>query len=139
MLNDLFEDVYMKLAMNYYKKAAQTVEIENISSVEMSCLEVVYFLKNPTYSEIAEFFNISQPNVTYRINKLIKKGYLTKFNDKKDKRVYYLQVTDKFMKLYCLNDNYINNVITNLKKRCTADELQQFEKILKILTKEIME
>ncbi|MEJ9209585.1 MarR family transcriptional regulator, partial [Paenibacillus larvae] len=73
MLNDLFEDVYMKLAMNYYKKAAQTVEIENISSVEMSCLEVVYFLKNPTYSEIAEFFNISQPNVTYRINKLIKK------------------------------------------------------------------
>ncbi|MCY9502717.1 MarR family transcriptional regulator [Paenibacillus larvae] len=139
MLNDLFEDVYMKLAMSFYKNASQTVEIENISSVEMSCLEVVYFLKNPTYSEIAEFFNISQPNVTYRINKLIKKGYLTKFNDKKDKRVYYLQVTDKFMKLYCLNDNYINNVITNLKKRCTADELQQFEKILKILTKEIME
>lgn len=100
-----------------------------------SCL----FSKNPTYSELAEFLNISQPNATYRINKLIKKGYLEKFNDKKDKRVYYLQVTDKFMKYYCLNDNYINNVIANLKKRCTADELQQFEKMLKILTKEVME
>ena len=43
------------------------------------------------------------------------------------------------MKYYCLNDNYINNVIANLKKRCTADELQQFEKMLKILTKEVME
>ncbi|AQR78343.1 MarR family transcriptional regulator [Paenibacillus larvae] len=141
MLNDLFEDFYMKLTMSFYKNASQnqTVDIENISAVEMSCLEVVYFLKNPTYSELAEFLNISQPNATYRINKLIKKGYLEKFNDKKDKRVYYLQVTDKFMKYYCLNDNYINNVIANLKKRCTADELQQFEKMLKILTKEVME
>ncbi|MEV2969133.1 MarR family transcriptional regulator [Paenibacillus larvae] len=131
----------MKLTMSFYKNASQnqTVDIENISAVEMSCLEVVYFLKNPTYSELAEFLNISQPNATYRINKLIKKGYLEKFNDKKDKRVYYLQVTDKFMKYYCLNDNYINNVIANLKKRCTADELQQFEKMLKILTKEVME
>ncbi|MCY9512027.1 MarR family transcriptional regulator [Paenibacillus larvae] len=141
MLNDLFEDFYMKLTMSFYKNASQnqTVDIENISAVEMSCLEVIYFLKNPTYSELAEFLNISQPNATYRINKLIKKGYLEKFNDKKDKRVYYLQVTDKFMKYYCLNDNYINNVIANLKKRCTADELQQFEKMLKILTKEVME
>ncbi|MEV2440765.1 MarR family transcriptional regulator [Paenibacillus larvae] len=141
MLNDLFEDFYMKLTMSFYKNASQnqTVDIENISAVEMSCLEVVYFLKNPTYSELAEFLNISQPNATYRINKLIKKGYLEKFNDKKDKRIYYLQVTDKFMKYYCLNDNYINNVIANLKKRCTADELQQFEKMLKILTKEVME
>ncbi|MEV2352822.1 MarR family transcriptional regulator [Paenibacillus larvae] len=127
MLNDLFEDFYMKLTMSFYKNASQnqTVDIENISAVEMSCLEVVYFLKNPTYSELAEFLNISQPNATYRINKLIKKGYLEKFNDKKDKRVYYLQVTDKFMKYYCLNDNYINNVIANLKKRCTADDQVQ--------------
>ncbi|AHD04437.1 MarR family transcriptional regulator [Paenibacillus larvae] len=94
MLNDLFEDFYMKLTMSFYKNASQnqTVDIENISAVEMSCLEVVYFLKNPTYSELAEFLNISQPNATYRINKLIKKGYLEKFNDKKDKRVYYDQV-----------------------------------------------
>ncbi|MGE7914179.1 MarR family transcriptional regulator [Lysinibacillus xylanilyticus] len=141
MLNELFEDLYMKLAMNFYKKTAhgQTVEIENISAVEMACLEVVYFLKKPTYSELAEFFNISQPNATYRINKLIKKGYLTKFNDEKDKRVYYLQVTDKFMDYYSLNDNYINNIITNLKKRCTTEEIEQFEKMLKILTKEAME
>ncbi|OAB36612.1 MarR family winged helix-turn-helix transcriptional regulator [Paenibacillus macquariensis] len=141
MLNELFEDLYMKLAMNFYKKAAhgQTVEIENISAVEMACLEVVYFLKKPTYSELSEFFNISQPNVTYRINKLIKKGYLTKFNDEKDKRVYYLQVTDKFMEYYCINNNYINNIIINLEKRCTAEEIEQFGKTLKILTKEAME
>lgn len=141
MLNELFEDLYMKLAMNFYKKTAhgKTVEIENISAAEMACLEVVYFLKNPTYSELAEFFNISQPNATYRINKLIKKGYLTKFNDEKDKRVYYLQVTDKFMEYYCINDNYINNIMMNLEKRCTKEEIEQFEKILKILTKEAME
>ncbi|MGE7024399.1 MarR family transcriptional regulator [Solibacillus cecembensis] len=141
MLNELFEDFYMKLTMNFYKKAAhgQTVEIENISTAEMACLEVVYFLENPTYSELSEFFNISQPNVTYRINKLIKKGYLKKFNDEKDKRVYYLQVTDKFMKYYCINDNYINNIIINLKKKCTAEEMEQFAKVLKILTKEAMD
>lgn len=103
------------------------------------CLEVVYFLKNPTYSELAEFLNISQPNATYRINKLIKKGYLTKVNDKKDRRIFYLQVTDKFMDYYCLNDNYLNNVIAELEKRCTANDIQQFEKMLNIITKDIME
>ena len=43
------------------------------------------------------------------------------------------------MDYYCLNDNYINNMITNLKKRCTAEEIEQFEKMLKILTQEAME
>ncbi|MCE5173500.1 MarR family transcriptional regulator [Paenibacillus profundus] len=141
MLNNLFEDFYMKLTMSFYKNASQneTLDIGNISTVEMSCLEFVYFLKNPTYSELAEFLNISQPNATYRINKLIKKGYLTKVNDKKDRRIYYLQVTDKFMDYYCLNDNYMNNVIAELEKRCTANEIQQFEKMLNIITKDIME
>ncbi|MBN3527058.1 MarR family transcriptional regulator [Paenibacillus apiarius] len=141
MLNNLLEDFYMKLTMSFYKNASQneTLDIGNISTVEMSCLEVVYFLKNPTYSELAEFLNISQPNATYRINKLIKKGYLTKVNDKKDRRIYYLQVTDKFMDYYCLNDNYMNNVIAELEKRCTANEIQQFEKMLNIITKDIME
>ncbi|MGM1047363.1 MarR family winged helix-turn-helix transcriptional regulator [Paenibacillus uliginis] len=131
----------MKLTMSFYKNASQNeaLDIGDISTVEMSCLEVVYFLKNPTYSELAEFLNISQPNATYRINKLIKKGYLTKVNDKKDRRIFYLQVTDKFMDYYCLNDNYLNNVIAELEKRCTANDIQQFEKMLNIITKDIME
>lgn len=141
MLNNLIEDFYMKLTMSFYKNASQNkaLDIGDISTVEMSCLEVVYFLKNPTYSELAEFLNISQPNATYRINKLIKKGYLTKVNDKKDRRIFYLQVTDKFMDYYCLNDNYLNNVIAELEKRCTANDIQQFEKMLNIITKDIME
>ncbi|WP_161487922.1 MarR family winged helix-turn-helix transcriptional regulator [Paenibacillus glacialis] len=131
----------MKLTMSFYKNASQNeaLDIGDISTVEMSCLEVVYFLKNPTYSELAEFLNISQPNATYRINKLIKKGYLAKVNDKKDRRIFYLQVTDKFMDYYCLNDNYLNNVIAELEKRCTANDIQQFEKMLNIITKDIME
>ncbi|OAB41911.1 hypothetical protein PGLA_15085 [Paenibacillus glacialis] len=141
MLNNLIEDFYMKLTMSFYKNASQNeaLDIGDISTVEMSCLEVVYFLKNPTYSELAEFLNISQPNATYRINKLIKKGYLAKVNDKKDRRIFYLQVTDKFMDYYCLNDNYLNNVIAELEKRCTANDIQQFEKMLNIITKDIME
>lgn len=141
MLDNLLEEFYMKLTMSFYKTASrnQALDIENLSTVEMSCLEIVYYLKNPTYSELAEFLNISQPNATYRINKLIKKGFLRKTNDDNDKRIYRLQVTDKFMDYYCLNDTYIENILTQLKNQCTPQELEQFKKTLKILTKEIMD
>lgn len=44
----------------------------------------------PTVNEFASFVQISPPNAAYKVNSLIRKGYLKKVQSQEDKREYRL-------------------------------------------------
>lgn len=141
-LNELIDDFYSKLAINFYRNAAnykEREEIQSLSSTEVATLEVVYLLHGPTYKELTEFLKISTPNVNYRVKKLIKKGYLTRKQDTCDRRKYYLNVTDKFMEYYSVNDAYISNVANKIKKYFSKQEVEQFQKMFEIVIRQLMD
>lgn len=135
MLEKLFDDLYAKLAISFYSRAfAQKDDVlKKLSSLEVSCLEMVYMLGRPSIGELARFMKISEPNATYRINCLIKKGYLRKVRDEQDKRKYYLEATDQFIRYSCVSDAYIAEVLRNAEKRFSAQELAQFERMLRVI------
>ena len=58
-------------------------------------LEVIHAMKNPKVSQLAEFLEMSTPNVAYKISSLMKKGYIEKIQSKEDKREYILKETEK--------------------------------------------
>ena len=51
----------------------------------------------------------------YKINNLIKKGYLRKVQSEEDKREYYLEVTEKYMDYYNITYNYIGEVMERME------------------------
>ena len=53
-----------------------------------------------TASNIADLLQVSRPSVTQKINELESAGYITKSQSDKDKRVFYLSVTDKYDTIY---------------------------------------
>lgn len=141
-LNNLIDDFYSKLAIHFYENAANYKgrdEIQSLSSTEVATLEVVYLLHSPTYKELTQFLKISTPNVNYRIKKLIEKGYLTREQDSCDRRKYYLNVTDKFMDYYSVNDTYISNVADRIKKFFPKKEVEQFQNMFERIIQQLME
>jgi DNA-binding MarR family transcriptional regulator len=53
-------------------------------------------MERPTISQFARFAGISQSNATYRVNCLIRKGYVNRVPSDKDRREFHLELTDKF-------------------------------------------
>ena len=68
----------------------------SLSAMEAFSLEMIEMLDKPTVGQFAEFLNISQSNATYKVNSLIRKGYLVRENSDIDRREYHLVLSEKF-------------------------------------------
>lgn len=140
MLEKVFNEVYTKFKLNFYKSLFEKIQSRDTSltTVETYCIEIIYAMNNPTISEFADFIQISSPNAAYKINSLIKKGYLKKVQSENDKREYHLYVTDKYMDYYNLSTNYVTEVMGRVKERFNDEELALLEKMLDLTANELM-
>ena len=90
-----FIDVYTKFKMHFYREVfGEFRDRESgLTTVETFCMEVIFAMDRPTINEFSNYIRISQPNAAYKVNNLVRKGYLRKVQSKKDKREYFLEVT----------------------------------------------
>ncbi|MFI3176046.1 MAG: MarR family winged helix-turn-helix transcriptional regulator [Eubacteriales bacterium] len=140
MLDTNFIDIYTKFKLSFYKKIFVRFETReaNLTTVEMFCMEVIYALKKPSIQEFATFIGLSSPNAAYKVQSLIKKGYLNKIQSKRDKREYYLEVTDKFLDYYGITYDYTKEVVKRMQQRFSSEELLQLDYFLGVISEELM-
>lgn len=140
MIHDAFSEVYLKFKMHFYKEVFKKWRDREVSltTVETFCMEIIYALDRPTVSEFAEFANLSSANAADKVNNLIRKGYLNKVQSQDDKRIYYLEVTPKYIDYYNISDQYLKVVMDRVAKKFTPVELLTMEKILLVMNKELM-
>ena len=140
MLEDIFIEVYTKFKLNFYRGIFERLKERDssLSAAEAYAVEVVYALQQPTISRFAEFLQISLPNATYKVNGLVRKGYIEKVNSSTDKREYHLVTTEKFRTYYAISQNYANLVVRRIRERFSRDETEQFEKMLLTISEELM-
>jgi len=109
-----------------------------LTTVETFCMEIIYSLNNPTINQFAQVVNISSPNAAYKVNSLIKKGYINKVQSKTDKREYHLEVTQKYMDYYNISYNYMSVVMKRIEERLDPEEIKTMVKILEVMDSELM-
>lgn len=141
MLLDIFSDVYSKFKLHFYSQICRNFEDReaSLSTLEVFCTETIYALRKPTVNEFSTFLHISPPNAAYKVNCLVKKGYISKTQSEDDKREYYLQVTDKFLDYYAVNYNYIGVVMKRIENRFPEEDLKKMEDMLRVISDELME
>ena len=140
MVEDLFAEVYDKFKLNFYRNIFQGfTKIEaSLTATETFCVEVIYALDHPTINQLGNFLQLSQPNTAYKVNNLVKKGYVRKIQSQEDKREYFLEVTEKFHKYYDVKNEYMRIVLQRAEEKFTSEEMQMFEHILKVMSDELM-
>ena len=140
MIEKNFLDVEGKLKLQFYKRIFDMVRERDgsLSAMEAFSLEVIKMLKEPTVGQFAEFLNISQSNATYKVNSLIKKGYLERENSRTDRREYHLVLSDKFYNYMELLSSYEHTVVERMRERFTKEEMEKFDEMLEIISGELM-
>ena len=106
--------------------------------MEAFALEVIQILDEPTVSEFADFLNNSQSNATYKVNNLIKKGYLERANSKIDRREYHLILSEKYYNYLRQLTNYEQKVVLRMKERFSPEDAEKLDEMVNIISQELM-
>ena len=140
MLEKHFADVYNKFKLQFYRRVFELVRERDgsLSAMEAFSLEVIYMLGQPTVSQFADFLNISQSNATYKVNNLIKKGYLERQNSTVDRREYHLILSEKYYTYMNLYANYELTVMRRVAERFPPEDVAVFDRILQLMSDEPM-
>ena len=140
MMEESFITVFDKFKFQFFRKIFESVRERDgsLSAMEACSLEIIDLLAAPTIGEFADFLNISQSNATYKVNSLMRKGYLVRQNSETDRREYHLVLSEKYYKYMELLTSYEDTVCRRIQSRFSKDELAVFDRILKTISDELM-
>ncbi|MGN0305556.1 MAG: MarR family winged helix-turn-helix transcriptional regulator [Lachnospiraceae bacterium] len=140
MLRESFTRVYSKFKLHFYQKVFERWQDReaSLTTVETFCMEIINAAGEPTVNEFARLANLSSPNAAYKVNNLVKKGYLKKVQSKEDKREYHLQVTQKYLDYYNISYQYMDTVLKRMEERFSPEELEILVRMLKVMDEELM-
>ena len=139
-ISESFNDVFDKFKFQFFRKIFESVRERDgsLSAMEACSLEIIELLDAPTIGEFADFLNISQSNATYKVNSLMRKGYLVRQNSETDRREYHLILSDKFYHYMSMLTSYEDTVMERIQERFSQEELESFDRILRTISDELM-
>lgn len=135
MLENTFGKVYFRFKNHFYQQIFRELpEREaSLTATESFAVEIIHTLGEPTIGEFANYIHISLPNATYRINSLVKKGYVRKVHSESDRREIRLRLTDHFYHYYNISSDYIHRILSKMKDKMSESECIQFIQSLNVM------
>lgn len=140
MLEQAFNEVYTKFKLHFYQEIFRRFQDReaSLTTVETFSMESIMALGSPTVNEFATFMRISPPNAAYKVNSLVKKGYIRKVQSTDDHREYHLEVTQKYIDYYNISSSYMSKVMERIAHRFPPEDCAKLEEILTIVSRELM-
>lgn len=116
-LNELLVDLFNHILV-LEEKNLQDRGI-SLSMTEVHTLENIQKSKTKTMSDVARLQLITQGTLTVAVNRLQKKGYVSRLQDDQDKRIIRLSLTAKALDVLAIHDEFheemIDSFISDLK------------------------
>ncbi len=124
-LNTLFVDTFTAI-MQVEEKSLKHVGQGELSIAEFHTLECIGRGQDScrTVGEIAEALNVTVPTVTVCVNKLVKKGYVTKKKSEKDARVAIIELTDAGKKMNRLHRFFHEQMVLSIRRGFDDEEME---------------
>ena len=124
MLEQAFNEVYTKFKLHFYRSVFGRFQKReaSLTTVETFCMEIIMALGKPTVNEFSSFVGISAPNAAYKINNLVKKGYVVRQRSEEDRRVVYILLTDKGVRAYRHHEQFHHEMIEAVVKNLDSEE-----------------
>ena len=115
---------------------AKNCERNKLTDCQCRYLRLIDDNEPLTSGQFAKLTCVSRPTVTQLLNRFIKDGYIEKECSKSDKRVWYIQITEKGRKIARYEQNARYKIVqlmeTNLDDNEINQLIQLMEKLLKI-------
>lgn len=126
MNDNILEEIVRKTKLHFYRSVFREFEDSNssLSIMETMLLEVIDYLDKPTINDLVNFLHISQPNMSYKVNVLEKKGYVRKVKSNKDQRFLHVVLTEKYLSYKQKKNEFTKNAMTRAEEKLGEKEIE---------------
>lgn len=123
-LNTLFVETFDAI-LQVEEKSLKQVGGGNLSIAEFHTLDCIGSGEDcrRTVGEIAETLGVTVPTVTVCVNKLVKKGYVTKTRSEKDARIAIIELTAEGKKMNRLHRFFHEQMILSIGNEFSSEEM----------------
>ena len=123
-LNTLLVDTF-DTVLRVEEKSLKQVGNGELSIAEFHTLECISSGEDQsrTVGEIAEALRVTVPTVTVCVNKLVKKGYVTKTRSEKDARIAIITLTPEGKKMNRLHRFFHEQMVLSIRHEFNDEEM----------------
>ena len=139
MKKTVLEDIITMANINFYTKIYSGFEKREatLTYTESMVVNIIDSLEKPTVNELVKILGISQPNISYKINTLVSKGYVEKVQSKEDGREFILRLTDRFKTYKKIAFSSISEVMDRLEEKLSKEDMENIYKSLGLIKAEM--
>lgn len=119
-LNELLVDLFNHITL-IEEKNLQDQGV-SLSMTEVHILEAIDKSESKMMSAVARRLMVTQGTLTVSTGKLVKKGYVERIRDEKDKRVVRLSLTDKAKDVLKIHNRFHDEMIDKLLDELEIDQ-----------------
>ena len=141
---------HRKYGYGFYFKCIQSSIEKNINEtlkhfdLTLSQEKFLRFLKwskkeNVSQKDIEDFFHISNPTVTGILNRLEQKGYIQRKVSEQDKRVHYIELTQKSIELEKAVHRHVKYMESTITEGLTPKEQEDLYLLLEKVTRNLVD
>ena len=111
-LNELLVDLFNYILLIEEKNLRD--QGVKLSMTEVHILEAIQKSESKMMSAVAKSLMVTQGTLTVSTSKLVKKGYVERVKDERDKRIVRLKLTDKANHVLEIHENFHEEMIDKL-------------------------
>lgn len=121
LINEILVDLFKNI-LDIEEQALKDRGIADLSMNEMHTLEAIGYESIKTMSETAEILKITLGTLTTSINRLVKKGYVRRLQDEKDRRIVLIKLTDSGQEAFKTHEDFHMEMIAKMLMDLNLEE-----------------
>lgn len=128
-INDTLVNLFNEI-WDLEEVALITEEFKDITNNDMHIIEAIGLGEGNNMSAIAKKLSITVGSLTTSMNSLVKKQYAIRVRSKEDRRVVYIQLTEKGVRAYKQHEQFHHNLTEAVIQSLDENELPILVKAL---------
>ena len=122
------------------KNMNETLKVFDLTASQEKVLRFLRWtkLKRVSQKDIEEFYHISNPTVTGILNRLEQKGYIRRIQSQKDKRVHYIEATQKATEFQKVVNKNVREFESKISGNLTPEEQETLFVLLEKVAKNLI-
>lgn len=129
MVNKKISNDFIESLVKIYNLDVINLLLEFVQG-EQAVLFAIYLSNVNTASKLAEKLNVSKSRMTFIINNLIKKNYLTTYQNEEDKRIKHLKLTSQGASFIREREHIALTVLNIYVEKMGKDKIKNLTELL---------
>lgn len=100
----------------------QQSDLKILTARQLTCIEVINEMKNPTLTELAQNLQITKPSASLMLDRLHENGYITRAKSDSDRRSAHVHLTEKGEKAAQIHTELHQKIASLLTKGLSESE-----------------